>query len=387
MTKLEIRAPDIARVETAIARSDRRGADVIEASFRSGGLFDAWRDGFSVQRWEEAFRQAGFDLGEITGSIQKGTPLPWEHIDVGVTAGFLHSEREAAAREEFTADCRQEGCQFCGLQDHPDLPCPDIPELPVDIPVSSRKPRSTPENYRRYRLIYHRGPESRFHSHLSVMGVLERALRRLGVPLEFTQGFKPHVRLVASPPLAVGITSQAEYLDFGLAANWSARLLRRLKEALPFGFQVLKVIDLPAGQPSIGALDTFLYKARGKGGSSRVDYSGAIESLWAAETIPILRTGPRKARAFDARPSLWKLEQDHDTILIGIKASGGPIPRSDDILRLLLLQDDDSGLLSTADILATWDIERLGMWWDMEGVLRSPAEAIKSNEISYGKAR
>jgi len=51
--------------------------------------------------------------------------LPWEIIDTGVTAEFLMAERERAYKGEPTLDCREEGCQDCGI----------CPGLGVDLQV------------------------------------------------------------------------------------------------------------------------------------------------------------------------------------------------------------------------------------------------------------
>jgi len=369
--KLEIRDLDVARVETAIARGDRRIADAIEASYRAGGLFDAWSDGFSGLRWDEAFRQAGLDLTALTGPISAEAHLPWAHIQPGVSAEFLESEQAAAAKAEFTADCRapEAKCNLCGLHLHPNLPCPEIPKLAeVEPPPKAAVPES--ETFSCYRLVYRRTAPSRYVSHLDALDALERALRRLKVRIEYTEGMKPHPRLVASPPLPLGMTSQAEYLDFGIAANWTPELTAHLREVLPPGFEVIEVLPIPKTGSSLGSLNVFLYRAAPLGDTAAADYSTAIQNLTSAPTIPLLRTGPQKARAFDAKPCLWKLElAAEDAILIGLKSLGNVMARVADILGLLTDQPAD-------EWMAHWLVERLGLWWEMEGIRYSPSETL-----------
>lgn len=389
---LEVRAPEISRVECAISRSDRRGADAIEASYRAGGLFDAWRDGFDWQRWVEAFHTAGLNLEKITGRINAGKPLPWDHIDAGISPDFLESELNAAQKPEFTPDCRTSNCQFCGLQIRSDLTCPEIPDLFID--VSSITPpavgfqkltEAVPSSNRRYRLKYSRGQESRFTGHLSVMGILERALRRLGVPIEFTQGYRPHPRLAFSPPLGVGMTSRGEFVDFGIGAEWSSSLMDRLREALPPGIEAINVIELPKNQPSIGAINTFFYRACERAASTPGNYRREIEALLSSQTLPILRTQPKKARAFDARPSIWKLAQDGEFIFIGLKAVGGPVPRIDEILQLIMGFGRDTIPMATSEIIAAWEIERIEMGWEIGGIFISPTQTLLPDESNQNK--
>ena len=42
--------------------------------------------------------------------------LPWAHIDIGVTPGFLKREYERALEDKPTPDCRYDACSSCGLE-------------------------------------------------------------------------------------------------------------------------------------------------------------------------------------------------------------------------------------------------------------------------------
>lgn len=66
------------------------------------------------------------------------------------------------------------------------------------------------------RVRFTRGEEVKFISHLDLMKVFERAIRRSGLPIAYSQGFNPHPQMVFGLPLAVGMTSEGEYADFDL---------------------------------------------------------------------------------------------------------------------------------------------------------------------------
>ena len=91
-----MRPPEIAMVETGIVRGSRKTADAIEARFRQGAIFDAWTDGFSFDGWARAFDSAGLDLNAECRALPKKSPLPWDHINSGVSSAFLYQERNAA---------------------------------------------------------------------------------------------------------------------------------------------------------------------------------------------------------------------------------------------------------------------------------------------------
>ncbi len=65
----------------------------------------------------------------------------------------------------------------------------------------------------RLRIRFKRGEEIKFISHLDLIRVWQRAFRRAGVVLAYSEGFNPHPRISLASPLALGITADAELMD------------------------------------------------------------------------------------------------------------------------------------------------------------------------------
>lgn len=91
---------------------------------------------------------------------------------------------------------------------------------------------------------YSKKEEARFLSHLDLMTAMERAFRRAALPLAFSEGFNPHPRVSYASALAVGVTSDAEYLDVQLTDEkiLAAELVERLNKVLPRGLQVIDAV-------------------------------------------------------------------------------------------------------------------------------------------------
>ena len=107
-------APDLSRLEAAMARGDRRLAPVIEEATRNGARLDGWDEYFRYDIWLDAFKKCGVDMSfYTTRGYEEGEILPWDTIDVGVSKKFLLRERRQAYAEKVTPDCR-EGCAGCG---------------------------------------------------------------------------------------------------------------------------------------------------------------------------------------------------------------------------------------------------------------------------------
>ena len=108
--------PDVTILEGFLARGDRRCADVIEAAYRLGCIYDAWTESFDYKKWKQAFAETGIDLDFYTLRERPVTELlPWDFIDMGVTKAFLIREWQRAHEGVVTPNCRQQ-CSGCGAR-------------------------------------------------------------------------------------------------------------------------------------------------------------------------------------------------------------------------------------------------------------------------------
>jgi hypothetical protein len=104
-------------LEAVISRGDRRLGRVIYRAWQMGAYFDGWGEHFKFDIWEEAFREQGIDPYFYTQrEIQPDEPLPWGHIDTGVSVEFLKREYKRALDEKETPDCRDHPCNACGTE-------------------------------------------------------------------------------------------------------------------------------------------------------------------------------------------------------------------------------------------------------------------------------
>ncbi|MED5540523.1 MAG: TIGR03936 family radical SAM-associated protein, partial [Actinomycetota bacterium] len=68
----------------------------------------------------------------------------------------------------------------------------------------------------RLRLRFSKIGKVRFVGHRDVARIIERGLRRCGVPVTYSEGFSPRVRLSFGLALPTCYESEAEYLDIPL---------------------------------------------------------------------------------------------------------------------------------------------------------------------------
>lgn len=107
---------DLSFVEAVFARGDRRLGIVLVRAYELGCRFDGWSEYFNIKLWLEAFRLAGLDPEWYAyRRYSYDDPLPWDHIDTGVSRQYLVLEHRRAMEGDVTPDCRNGRCPGCGL--------------------------------------------------------------------------------------------------------------------------------------------------------------------------------------------------------------------------------------------------------------------------------
>ena len=110
----------------------------------------------------------------------------------------------------------------------------------------------------RLRVFYRKENVARFISEKNFQRMLERTLRRMDVPMKFTEGFNPHPKMSFGPPLPVGIAGLNERFDVFLIKKIDINsFISQSRDILPEGivFSHTKWIENTA--PSIHSIDTF----------------------------------------------------------------------------------------------------------------------------------
>lgn len=83
-------------------------------------------------------------------------------------------------------------------------------------------------------VVYQKSPRLRHIGHLDLMRAMQRALRKSGLPIAYSQGFNPHILLSFASPLSVGVPGEREIMEVPLSADISAAdFLTALNRALP----------------------------------------------------------------------------------------------------------------------------------------------------------
>jgi radical SAM-linked protein len=186
------------------------------------------------------------------------------------------------------------------------------------------------------RVRYAKVGKVRFLSHRDLARILERAVRRAGLPVAYSQGFSPRAKLHFGLALSTGYESMAEYVDIDLddPADGATPVARAdevadlLQPCLPPGVVMTASTELAPGTPSLQDAVTsstweFLLPA-----DRLEDAAAAAAEMLAAEELPVELVRKGKQVREDLRPLLLSLDVDRhaDGALLTVEL--GTKPRS-----------------------------------------------------------
>ena len=115
--RLSWQEPRFSLLEAVLSRGDRRLGQVIYRSWQLGAVFDGWSEHFNYDTWIKAFNESGINPAfHAQRQRSLDEPLPWAHIDTGITTDFLKREYRRALEGKETPDCQYHVCNACGLE-------------------------------------------------------------------------------------------------------------------------------------------------------------------------------------------------------------------------------------------------------------------------------
>jgi radical SAM family uncharacterized protein/radical SAM-linked protein len=259
-TKVNYTDVRISAMEDFIGRGDRRLSAVVRRAWELGAGMDSWWENLdrAYAAWEQAIDESNltwkyrlvengeWNLGSsfeggLGGSLD--SPLPWDHLNTGIDKEWLKQDLQKALAAATVPDCAFDGCSHCGVcgtefGHNIVVQPPPIPEFQGHF-----KPNSQREQ--RMRVWFGKIGDMSLLSHLDLVRLFDRAIRRASIPISFTGGFHPGPRISIANALALGHTSNGEIVDFELTEELEVAEFRdRLIAQLPADIPVYRVAEV-----------------------------------------------------------------------------------------------------------------------------------------------
>ena len=230
------------------------------------------------------------------------------------------------------------------------------------------------------RMQFRKTREGRFMSHLDLMHTWERVIRRSQLPLAFSQGFNPHPKINFASALAVGTTSDGEYMDMELTADLPLEQVKQeLDRAMPPAFEVTAMKVVTGKVPSLmSIIERGRYQLRLEFVEevTQQQLEDAIEKFWKREEIIIYRykKNSKDKKAVNIRPGVYEMKLTADgryAVLDILVQSGneGNI-RPEEVAYGLM----SAGMPAVQHVVR---IHRLGLYlFDKEGAMVTPLDIV-----------
>ncbi|WP_353259173.1 TIGR03960 family B12-binding radical SAM protein [Prochlorothrix hollandica] len=325
----------ISAMEDFVGRGDRRLGAVVRRAWELGAGMDSWWESVdkAFAAWTQAIEESDLtwkyrqvEAGEwnlFAHRSDSGTPpdpdsplespefpesaefpdshppapnlqaaLPWDHLDTGIDKQWLIDDLARALEAATVPDCSFEGCSHCGVCGVDFGHNVVVPPLPIPRFEGHFQPPK--ERAQRLRVHFGKLGDMRLLSHLDLLRLWERTVRRAQLPIAFSGGFHPSPRIIPANALSLGSTSSAELLDLELTEERDpAVVLAQLQAHFPATIPVYSVTVVPdrPGVKSL-ALTQVLEEAQYSIGVTALDGEGVAEAVdrplwlgWVAQVL------------------------------------------------------------------------------------------------------
>ncbi|MEH2233386.1 MAG: TIGR03936 family radical SAM-associated protein [Nostoc sp.] len=337
----------ISAMEDFVGRGDRNLSKVVRRAWELGAGMDSWYENLdrAFSAWGSAIAQADLDWkyrqvenGEwnlFHAEAQKSkeaeentplstqhsldTPLPWDHIDTGIDKKWLQEDLQRALEAAIVPDCSFEGCSHCGVcgtdfGHNVVIESPVIPKFAGEFVPNTTKAQ-------RLRVWFGKQGKMALMSHLDLIRLFDRVVRRASLPIAFTGGFHPMPRISLATALALGATSSGEIADFELTVPVEVdTFFRKLAHEMPTDIPIYNVeqIDLKASAATqLLESAEYLITVAALAETTPIQWQNWIDTIKAKEELwyeQITKSG--KSQLINLRDRLFELElvETHNSI-------------------------------------------------------------------------
>lgn len=160
------------------------------------------------------------------------------------------------------------------------------------------------------RLFFNKYDDMKYISHLDLLRVMDRLLRRAGVPIKYSQGFHPRPKISLGNPISLGTEAFNEPMDIELREDMTnAELMEKLNSKSVLGFEFTKVIDIDGKTSIADEYKEMRYEITGD--ASSLD---RLYELLSRDEILLVKEKKGKVETKDLKPRIKFFKRKGDMI-------------------------------------------------------------------------
>lgn len=365
------------RLNVILSRGDRSLSEMIDKASAALETIPEEETGYSV--WENQFNTKDTNWEKLLEPISVTVPLPWDHLDYGVSKYQLKKERLEALQGKIDStisntvhlgkgisrDKFEDLVKNSELELTKETNQDEVTEQTEAIQYgrqAKRQVKPTTTIKKKIRVHYTKTGPARFLSHLDVARIFQIAARKAAVLLVYTQGKSPHPKFSFGPPLPIGITSLAEYLDMEIEIKNGTDIQSKLNSVFPEGIQIVQYKILFAKVPALSAV---INLADYKINSSDTVFSKQIVTDWMkSDEVWVESKVKDEIHKINIRPYVVEMRVDDNEFYIRTQAVEGKMARITDVLDSLKIQGENDQ--------SSFVIQRIGQFVEKDGEVFTP---------------
>lgn len=155
-----------------------------------------------------------------------------------------------------------------------------------------------------------KGEEIRFLGHLDYLRTMERVVVRSGIPIAFSEGFNPHMKISLDSALAVGVTADPLYMEIKLEKDMPIEEVKeRMQREMPKGMTIYNIEEAAQEWPKFVAFfneDAYEMEGPVTEGADAEAAKEAIARFNARPSFIYQRVTPKKVREMDVKPMIME---------------------------------------------------------------------------------
>lgn len=178
------------------------------------------------------------------------------------------------------------------------------------------------------RLKFSKKGNVRYVGHLDTMRLFQRAIKVAALPVSYSQGYSPHSLVYFALPLAVGVSSEGEYMEIVMDQQISpTQVKERLQKALVAGIDLLDAYEVEEKS------DSLMSMVQGADYTLRLSCSDHPEitaqtleqKVLESDELVVLKKGKKGIAPVDIKPLLLKVNfaQEGTQIVIDLQVYAG----------------------------------------------------------------
>lgn len=173
------------------------------------------------------------------------------------------------------------------------------------------------------RIKYAKTGVLRYIGHLDVMRYFQKAIRRAGLDVAYSQGYSPHQLITFAAPLGLGVTSEGEYFDAEMnSVTTSEDMVQRLNSVMASGMWIQDIVALNEGVKTamaVVAASDYIVTVR-EGYMPQELLLRAVDAFYQQERIEVVKVTKTKETQLDIKPLIYQMQERDGGIYLFLSA-------------------------------------------------------------------